>query len=184
MTTAAIIDQVIDREKGYVNDPTDRGGETKYGITVAVARANGYTGAMKDMPRSIAVRIYADRYVSTPGFDKVATLSPRIAEELIDTGVNMGPHIAAEFLQRALNALNDNATHYQDLFVDGRLGPQSYNALRAYLAHRDREGELVLITVLNCFQGTRYVGICEAKPTQERFLYGWILQRVTHDLSP
>jgi len=41
-----IINQIIDVEGGYVNDPSGSGGETNFGITEAVARAYGYAGAM------------------------------------------------------------------------------------------------------------------------------------------
>ena len=178
MNVNAIIDQVIARERGYVNDPLDRGGETNYGITWTVARANGYHGPMKDMPRSVAVDIYTRRYILAPCFDKVLLIDQTIGEELIDTGVNMGPHIAAEFLQRALNALNDNATHYQDLFVDGRIGVQTYKALGSFLAWRGQPGRNVLLTLLNSLQAIRYLDICEHAHAQERFLFGWIAQRV------
>ena len=57
MTIAEVIDGVIRREGGYVNDPRDAGGETCWGITVAVARANGWTGPMKDLPRETAAAI-------------------------------------------------------------------------------------------------------------------------------
>ena len=62
-TAEQIIDQVIAAEGGYSNNPSDKGGETMYGITMAVARANGYSGPMKDMPRSVAVAIYSKRYI-------------------------------------------------------------------------------------------------------------------------
>ena len=44
----ALIEAVIDREGRYVNHPADRGGATCWGITEAVARAEGYVGAMRD----------------------------------------------------------------------------------------------------------------------------------------
>ena len=54
-----IINEIIRVEGGYVNDPSDSGGETNFGITVAVARANGYVGCMLDLPRSVAFDIYS-----------------------------------------------------------------------------------------------------------------------------
>ena len=41
MNIDELIDALIEREGGYVNHPSDRGGATKYGITEAVARAPG-----------------------------------------------------------------------------------------------------------------------------------------------
>lgn len=56
--------------------------------------------------REVAERIYHRRYVIEPGFDAVAGIYPHVAAELIDTGVNMGPAVAAMMLQRCLNVLN------------------------------------------------------------------------------
>lgn len=53
--------ELLGNEGSYSNDPHDPGGETMWGITIAVARENGYVGAMKDMDQSIAKTIYADR---------------------------------------------------------------------------------------------------------------------------
>ena len=39
MSAVTYINELIEREGGYVNDPKDSGGETKFGITVATARA-------------------------------------------------------------------------------------------------------------------------------------------------
>lgn len=173
----AVIAAVIDTEGGYVNDPADRGGETHYGITAAVARGYGYTGPMRQLPRSLAHRIYADRYINTPRFDHVFAIDPAIGFELIDTGINMGPARAAEFLQRWLTGLN-SAGKYQDLFIDGRIGPRTLDALVAYLAWRGDAGRRVLLRGLNAGQAARYLGITEANRSQRRFLFGWMLNRV------
>ncbi len=173
-----IIAAVIDAEGGYSNHPDDRGGETMYGITAEVARDAGYTGPMRDMPRSLAEAIYRDRYITVPKFDLVLSRSAALGEELIDTGVNMGPHRAAEFLQRWLNGFNTAASGYADLFVDGRLGRMTLGALDRFIAHRGREGERVLLRALNCTQGNRYLELTEAKRSQRAFLYGWMRTRV------
>lgn len=177
------IDEVLSKEKGYVNDPTDNGGETNHGITVAVARRNGYTGPMRDMPVSVARAIYLRRYITEPRFDKVGLLSARVAAELIDTGVNMGPARPAEMFQRWLNAFNDGATRYEDLFVDGRIGQATLEAFGAFLDQRGDEGERVMLVALNCTQGTRYLEIAENNTSQERFMYGWMRSRVADILG-
>ncbi|WP_394871991.1 putative peptidoglycan-binding domain-containing protein [Acinetobacter pittii] len=51
-------------------------------------------------------------------------------------------------------------------------------ALKTYLAKRGKEGEKVLVRVLNIMQGQRYIEICERNPKQEQFFYGWIANRV------
>ncbi len=137
-----IIDNTIGKEGRYSNHPSDLGGPTKWGITEKVARANGYTGDMRDLPRREAVRIYRQEYLINPGFDRVMLLSEAIAEELFDTGVNMGVVIAGGFLQRALNAFNQQGKLYPDLKPDGVVGKNTRNALAACLKHRGRDGEL------------------------------------------
>lgn len=178
MSIESNIERLLGREGGYVNHPHDRGGETIWGITVAVARDNGYTGPMRSMPRSEAVRIYRQRYWIAPRFDRVAALSAPVAEELFDTGVNMGPAVAAQMLQRCLNALNRQQTDYADLKADGQIGPATLGALQAFLRIRGREGERVLLKGLNALQGERYIDLAERRPANEAFVYGWLKERV------
>ncbi|NEU35504.1 hypothetical protein GN156_33150, partial [bacterium LRH843] len=84
---------------GYVNNPADRGGPTKYGITESVARANGFKGNMKELPLDLAKAIYKKQYWTAPCFDLVNSISSTIAEELLDTGVNCGTGFAKPLLQ-------------------------------------------------------------------------------------
>lgn len=177
-TIDQIINAVVDVEGGYSDHPSDRGGATKYGITEAVARANGYEGAMEELPRAFAVEVYKTRYVIRPRFDEVAAISAAIGEEVIDTGVNMGPHRAAEFLQRWLNGFNLPGSGYQDLFVDGAVGRLTLEALQRFLDWRPQEGERVLLRGLNSTQGNRYLELTEHNRSQREFLYGWIRARV------
>ena len=176
---ASLIAGVIDREGGYSNNPADRGGETMYGITKAVARRNGYGGAMKDLPRAVAEAIYFSEYVTKPGFAAIIPLSERIAEELVDTGVNMGPGVASRFLQVALNGLNGGGKLYRDIGEDGDVGPATVGALKAYLAKRRAEGESVLLKALNCLQGARYIELARTRTANTAFLYGWLRTRIS-----
>lgn len=174
-----LIDELIDREGGYVNDPRDSGGETNFGITVKTARDHSYTGPMRAMPRSTAERIYRTIYWERPSFDAVAATYPRVAAELFDTGVNMGPECASTFLQRSLNVLNRNAGDYADLRVDGAIGPSTITALKEFRHLRGLNGETVLLEALNALQGARYIELAEEHPKNERFLYGWLANRVS-----
>ncbi len=178
MTIDPLIDAVLDREGGYSDHPADRGGETNYGITVAVARGNGYDGAMRDLPLGTARAIYRRLYWLAPRFDAVATHAPLVAAELFDTGVNMGPSVAVAFLQRALNALNRGASDYPDMPVDGIIGDRTLAALAAFLARRGAAGERVLIKAIEALQGERYVALAEHRPANEAFLYGWLANRI------
>jgi lysozyme family protein len=174
-----LVEALIEREGGYVNHPADRGGPTCWGITEAVARAHGYGGAMRAMPRAEAGTIYKRLYWLRPRFDQVAKRSSSVAAELFDTGVNMGPAVAATFLQRGLTALNRNGADYGDLTPDGRIGPATLAALDAFLAVRRRSsGETVLLRALEAMQGERYLRLAEQRPANEAFLYGWLANRV------
>ena len=175
----ALIAQVIAREGDYSDHPADRRGATRLGITEAVARADGYAGAMRRLPLARAEAIYRRLYWSAPGWDRVAAHAPRLAEELFDTGVNMGPGVAASFLQRALNALNRGGGDYPDLAVDGRIGLATLAALGAFLQHRGRAGETVLLKAVEALQGERYLTLAERRPANEAFLYGWLADRLS-----
>jgi lysozyme family protein len=178
VTIEKLIDGVIGREGGYSNNPNDTGGETMWGVTIRVARANGYQGPMRDMPRETAKDIYFQQYVQRPGFASVMALSEAIAEELVDTGVNMGPGVASLFLQQALNGLNNQGRDYADIAEDADVGDGTIRALKAYLAKRGKEGEGVMLKALNCLQGARYIELARGRAANEAFLYGWLRARV------
>ena len=178
MDIDSLIDTLIDREGGYADHPADRGGPTRFGITEAVARANGYAGDMRQLPREAAAAIYRRLYWHRPRFDAVAKRAPMIAAELFDTGANMGPRVATGFLQRALNALNRGARDYADIAVDGRIGPATLAALDGFLGVRGRSGEAVLLKAIEALQGERYLRLAERRPANEAFLYGWLANRI------
>lgn len=174
-----LIEALLDREGGYVNHPSDRGGATNYGITEAVARAHGYAGRMRELPRADAAAIYKRLYWLRPRFDQVAKRSVAVAAELFDTGANMGPAVAATFLQRALSALNRDRKDYADLVPDGRIGAATLTALDTFLELRGKAaGETVLLRALDALQGERYIRLAERRPANEAFLYGWLANRV------
>ena len=174
-----LVDTLIDREGGFVNNPADKGGPTCFGITEAVARAHGYSGPMRSLPRSEAAAIYRRLYWQRPCFDELAKRSARLAAEMFDTGVNMGPAVAVTFLQRALTALNRNGKDYADLTPDGRVGPTTLAALDTFLTVRGRSsGETVLLRALEALQGERYLRLAERRPANEAFLYGWLANRI------
>jgi lysozyme family protein len=176
--SAKLINDVIEREGGYVNHPADRGGPTNWGVTQAVARQNGFHGAMQALPRDEAEAIYKSLYWDAPGFDDIADIAPKLAAELFDTGINMGTGTATGFLQRALNALNRNGADYADIATDRRIGAATLAALKGFLAKRGAQAESVLIRAIDALQGAHYVRLAETRPAQEAFLYGWIANRI------
>lgn len=178
LLNAEIAKLIKDREGGFSHDPADRGGATMYGVTEKVARTFGYQGPMEDLPFETAVSIYKNQYFKAPNFDRVAGFSWAVALELFDTGINMGPAAATMFLQRCLNAMNNEGKAYPDLPIDGLIGPMTLAALQTFLLLRSKEGERVLLRGLNCLQGARYIELAEGDHTQEKFLYGWLNNRV------
>lgn len=179
MSFDAAFQKIVMVEGGYSNHPSDTGGETQFGITKAVARANGYTGDMRDLPLETAKAIYRALYWDALRLTEIDALCPAVAHELFDTGVNMGVGVAAKFLQRALNVFNRMGADYADLIPDGALGPKTVAALKALLAKRGKNGELVLVRALNALQGARYIEISESRTENESFTFGWFLNRVS-----
>jgi len=179
MDIELLIEDLIEREGDYTNHSADKDGPTRFGITEAVARAHGYAGAMARLPRDEAAAIYRRLYWLRPRFDQVGDRAPRVAVELFDTGANMGPAVAATFLQRALTALNRGGKDYRDLVPDGRVGPVTLGALDAFLEARgSKGGEAVLLRALEALQGERYLRLAEKRPANEAFLYGWLANRI------
>lgn len=178
MDISALIDEAIAREGGYGHHPADRGGPTNFGITQTVARANGYAGDMRKLPRALAETIYRRLYWERPGYAFVAEVAPDIAADLFDSAVNMGPGTATGFLQRALNALNRNQKDYPDLKVDRTIGAKTLAALSAFMALRGKAGEKVLLKAVEALQGERYLALAESRPANEAFLYGWLANRI------
>lgn len=170
-----IIDEIIRIEGGYVNNPNDSGGPTKYGITQSVARSFGYSGDMIDLPRDLAFHIYSAKYWDSVHGDDLEILSSALAAEVVDTAVNMGVKRAGEFLQRSINVLNNRGKICSDLVVDGMIGAATVTAVRDYIAARETA---TLIKALNCLQGAFYIELAERREKDEAFVYGWLRNRV------
>lgn len=178
MTIDQMIEATIGKEGGYSNNPNDTGGETMWGITLKIARANGYAGPMRDLPRARAVAIYRQEYAIKPGFAAVAEIMPSVGEELFDTGVNMGQTLPGLWLQEWLNVFNRQGKLYADIKEDGQIGPATLAALRALKSSRGAEAETVLLRALNCSQGERYKVLSQKRPANEEFTWGWLRNRV------
>lgn len=174
-----IIDPLIGREGGYSNHGSDRGGETNWGITVARARAAGYSGLMRDMTREQAVQIYRLYYWIQPGYDRIAEIDEALAEKMLDTGVNCGTGTASRWLQRVLNVLNARGTIYPDLVVDGAVGGMTRAAIQALYKRRGKDaGSQVLVAGVTVLQGVHYITLAEKDPSQEDFAFGWLKNRI------
>lgn len=175
------LSSVLAIEGGHVDDPADSGGATNYGITEALAREYGYDGPMKHFPRRKAQEIYHEHFWKWMRLQKIHNWAPQTAHELFDAGVNIGRRRVWRWLQRALNALNRNERLYSDIATDGYPGPETLTALHDFLTARPDDGDRVLAAILNSLQAHHYVTLAEARKKDERFLFGWIRQRVIEE---
>lgn len=178
MSFKSAFKSVVGHEGGYVDDPSDSGGKTIYGITEAVARNYGYNGLMRLMPLALAQDIYKTQYWDALSLDEISQINPRIAEELFDTAVNQGVIASGKYLQRSLNVLNDRQRFYADVAVDGIIGPNTLKMFALFDRVRGHRGHKVLFSMLNCLQGAFYVDLAERREKDERFIFGWFDNRV------
>lgn len=113
--------KLLGHEGGYSNNPRDTGGETMWGVTIAVARANGYTGTMRALPQSVAMAIYKKDYWDAVQADK---LPDAVRYAVFDAAVNSGVKQAAKWLQQAVGVNQDGIIGKQTLAAaqafDGR----------------------------------------------------------------
>lgn len=104
LTFDEVFERTMGHEGGYVNNPKDPGGETIWGITIATARVNGYTGAMRYMKRDQAKEIYRKAYWERA---KCAQYNSAIGFQMFDAAVNHGIGNAIRILQRAVGVADD-----------------------------------------------------------------------------
>lgn len=174
----------LKHEGGYVKDPVDVGGETYKGISrkynpswegwIIIEEYKLKPGFPNNAYRDTNLEALVKRFYKTHYWD-VNLLdrfrSQKIANEMFDTGVNMGVTRAATFLQKALNVLNNNGKIYVDLVVDGEVGSATLLAMNSCLSYR---GDEFLYKIMNILQGMHYIDFMNKSPIQEKFAYGWL----------
>lgn len=106
MTFDKAFTKLLGHEGGYVDHPSDPGGATRWGVTERVARANGYTGHMRDFPELAARHIYRREYWQAVRADE---LPPVVRYAVFDAAVNSGVKQSIRWLQRALGVTDDGA---------------------------------------------------------------------------
>lgn len=145
---------LMGNEGGYSNNPADPGGETMWGITLRVARANGYTGPMRNLPQSTAKSIAKSEY-----WDKVKgdAFPPQIAFQMFDAIYNGGR--PAQWIQQAAGVT-----------VDGAIGPATIAAVKA--ADPDK--------IIMRFDAYRLQYLA-ALPARTTFAGGW-MNRIANNL--
>jgi len=155
-----IFEQAIMRvrkhEGGYSYHKDDKGGETMYGITKSVAKANGYSGAMKMMSYSTAVAIYKREYWDKGQCEK---LPEEIRYMHLDACINHGVGGASKILQRAIGAK-----------ADGAIGPKTLSKV-----HK------ATIDGLTYERLRYYASIVSKDRSQASFIKGWINRAIEVD---
>ena len=169
---------IISREGGYVNDPDDPGGPTKYGVTLATAQqhsldkdGDGRVTAedVKRLTTTDAEHIFIHSYFRKPKIDK---LPKALHATVFDMQVNAGAN-AIKILQRLLGEFN------QTVSVDGALGPQSIGATKA----THKSAGLLFVDAYGIARRNYYLALGDAKPGLRKFARtraggkgGWIIR--------
>lgn len=162
MTDEDIISGILKREGAeYSADPADKGGPTKYGITLAaLSEWRGALSTPSDvqaLQESEARDIYRAQYIKKPGFSAIP--SARLRGLLVDCAVNHGPSRATRWLQVALGVA-----------ADGVLGTDTREAVRFLDSDHVRE---VFNSV--CANRVRFYGrLVHDDPTQIKWIRGWL----------
>lgn len=151
-----LIEDVIVREGGYVDNSADSGGSTKYGITqatLAAWRKHPVTAQdVQDLQMPEARLIYEGQYLNAPGLYRIT--DPTLQALLFDSAVQHGPETAVRWLQAAVSVP-----------IDGSCGPVTATAANANPARAYRQ---VLATRV------RYYGsIISNNHSQAVFAAGW-----------
>ena len=162
------VSRVLKNEGGYVNNPLDKGGETKYGITKAVAQKSGYNGSMREMSELTAIKIYELNYWNKSGCNTICTYSFNLAFLVFDFGINSGVATAVKKLQKVLNDLAKT-----NLKIDGVFGKKTAAALQSISGSLNLVEYAYLSEILAYYTALNQFGI---------FGKGWI-NRVSNNLK-
>jgi len=151
-----IITHVLADEGGYVNDPADTGGETKYGISKKQYPNLDIKNLSLDAAKEIYKRDYWDKY-------QCEKIPDSLKYVYFDMCVNMGGKRAVLILQQAAYCKG-----YHDLKVDGILGPITLKSIND-----------LTIESIQAYRVLFYAQLAVRMPEQSKFLYGWCKRAVS-----
>jgi lysozyme family protein len=177
--------EIVAREGGYVNDPDDPGGATKYGVTIGTLRRLGLDLSgdgrvterdVRMLTREKAAEIYVRHYFEGP---RLNALPEALQASVFDMYVNAGAN-AITILQKLLGQMG------QAVDVDGVLGPQTLAA-----AHAAADAAPGLIAdAYGIARRNYYYALADARPASRKYARtrkggkgGWIL-RAEEFISP
>lgn len=180
-----ITEGILRREGGYVNDPDDPGGATKYGVTLATMKRLGLdinhdgrinSRDVKALTRAQAADIFKKQYFEAP---KIALLPAPLQPSVYDMYVNAGSN-AIKILQRLLGEFGF------ETLADGIIGPNT--ARMAHLAIQ--EAPDFLVDAYGIARRNYYYNLAETNPRLRKFARrqdggkgGWIT-RAEEFISP
>lgn len=151
------IEVVLSHEGGYVNDPADPGGETKFGIC---KRSYPYLD-IRNLTREQAIEIYRRDWWERYGYERIKELD--VATKVFDLAVNMGASSAHRCLQRALHACGQ-----RHVVIDGIIGPQTIAACNQVTP------PAALLVGLRAEAAAHYRQLIARNETLKRFEKGWL----------
>lgn len=162
MSIEQIIENVLVTEgwPEYTDDPVDRGGATKGGVTLAALSAyRGHPATkedLQDLTKEEALLLYEKNYILDPSFDKIADEALR--EHVIDCGVLHSTKRATEWLQEIIGTR-----------IDGKFGCVS----QAFV----NEGNARDIAVKLAVKRIRFIGaLVEKRRDQAKYVEGWLIR--------
>ncbi|MGO4915079.1 holin-associated N-acetylmuramidase [Pseudogemmobacter sp. W21_MBD1_M6] len=159
-----IADQIVAREGGFVNDPSDPGGPTKYGVTLRTLAALGLdangdgkvsVADLKALTRAQASDIFLRHYFQTPRLDLLPeALQPSVFDMYVNAGAG-----AVRVLQRLLIQMGRGLT------ADGVIGPKT--ALAAGLAFDLAPDHLA--DAYGIARRNYYYALADARPASRKY---------------
>lgn len=163
-TVRQIAAEIVAREGGYVNDPSDPGGATNFGVTIHTMRRLGLdldgdgrvsASDVRRLTRQQAEDIFVQHYFNGP---RIGLLPEPLQASVFDMYVNAGSH-AVKILQRLLNKMRIDVT------VDGVIGPQTAGAAeKAYAAAPDH-----LVDAYGIARRNYYYALADRRPASRKY---------------
>lgn len=147
--------ELMEHEGGYVDNPSDPGGETKYGIS----KRSYPTLDIRNLTKTHAAEIYERDYWRRFYLHQIH--DARVATKILLMCVVRRPETAVKLVQSALCA----AEHPVE--VDGFIGPKTIHAINA-------SDPAMLLGALRSESANHFRRLVEKKPSLRVFLNGWL----------